>query len=421
MLNIIWNKDFLLSFSDLPIGFQVRQCSSFKKGNNFPFPTAEELLSDPFLEESSLTENDFDLDLDKDLDILSEDVTKKNVEESIVSDGFDDDSDDDYDDYDEFDDYDDYDEYDDDDLDDDYHSYRDKDPDDSGRSFPGKYYTQISKQELPDFSRGKDYPTYLIDTIESLIQLDVKYLSPDEVTRSIIYLLKHIKGAIALLDRENVNFDALQKHVLDKSKVLNRHVTDVDFYIDMFKNIQYLLISTVSAKEHIALNIELERVIVLLYTRIKAVIRSDIIRAELLVSRKLSLTAHSARKREWIVSTIEKYLEREHIDYFTSIALYQGLDISDSHAIKRSIENHVLVIKCNAAVFNCPYSNFSYGDDPVIKLITIERITSDFSRTYRESVRYHFTFEQIKEEARGLRILLLKNESLAVKPEKNKK
>ena len=112
----------------------------------------------------------------------------------------------------------------------------------------------------------------------------MKYLSPDEVTRSINYLLKHIKGAIALLDRENVNFDALQKHVLDKSKVLNRHVTDVDFYIDMFKNIQYLLISTVSAKEHTALNIELERLIVLLYTRIKAVIGPAIIRSELLVS-----------------------------------------------------------------------------------------------------------------------------------------
>jgi hypothetical protein len=84
------------------------------------------------------------------------------------------------------------------------------------------------------------------------------------------------------------------------------------------------------------------------------------------------------------------------------------------------VENHLLEIECNAAVFRCPYSNLK-PHEPVINLITIERITLAFSRTYRESVRYHFTFEQMKEEARGLRILLSKNESLAVKPEKNKK
>lgn len=223
-------------------------------------------MVDPFLEESSLTE----VDSDTELETLPEDATKNNVEESTDSDA-------------------------ESDLDD----YDSDDSDDSGKSFPGRYYTQITKHELPDFSREKDYPTYLIDTVESLIQLDVEYLSPDESKRSLNYVLRHIKGAIALLDRENVNFDELKKHVLDECKVLNRHVTDIDFYTDMFKNIQYLLIKrTVPAKEHIALNIELERLIVLLYSRLKAVIGSDIIRDELLVSPKLSLSAHSAIKRE---------------------------------------------------------------------------------------------------------------------------
>lgn len=271
------NKDFLLFFIDLSIGFQVRLSSSFKKGKSFPTedllsdPFADPLMVDPFLEESSLTETE--VDSDTELETLPEDATKNNVEESTDSDAESD-----------------LDDYDSDDSD---------DSDDSGKSFPGRYYTQITKHELPDFSREKDYPTYLIDTVESLIQLDVEYLSPDESKRSLNYVLRHIKGAIALLDRENVNFDELKKHVLDECKVLNRHVTDIDFYTDMFKNIQYLLIKrTVPAKEHIALNIELERLIVLLYSRLKAVIGSDIIRDELLVSPKLSLSAHSAIKRE---------------------------------------------------------------------------------------------------------------------------
>ena len=161
------------------------------------------------------------------------------------------------------------------------------------------YGDVLFKSSSLKYGGEKDYPTYLIDTVESLIQLEVQHLSPDESKRSLSYVLRHIKGAIALLDRENVNFDELKKHVLDECKVLNRHVTDIDFYTDMFKNIQYLLIKrTVPAKEHIALNIELERLIVLLYSRLKSVIGSDIIRDELLVSPKLSLSAHSAIKRE---------------------------------------------------------------------------------------------------------------------------
>jgi hypothetical protein len=138
-----------------------------------------------------------------------------------------------------------------------------------------------------------------MDTYHSLVQLDVLYLSGHELNYSFRSILRQIKEILALLDRECIDYDTVLKATLDSSKVLNRKVSKIEFYIDMLKNLKRLLINNVVfPSEPVTLNNISELDIVLLYTRLKAVIGSDKIRDELLFSPNLNLSLHPLAKRK---------------------------------------------------------------------------------------------------------------------------
>jgi len=182
-----------------------------------------------------------------------------------------------------------------------------------GKRFSGQYFFSIynilgGKDDFDgvyvyssiDYLPGdKDYAVHLMDTYHSLVQLDVLHLSGHELNYSFRNILRQIKEILALLDRECIDYDIVLKETLDSSKVLNRKVSKIEFYIDMLKNLKRLLISNVVFdSERVVLNNISELDIVLLYSRLKAVIGSDKIRDELLFSPNLNLSLHPLAKRK---------------------------------------------------------------------------------------------------------------------------
>jgi hypothetical protein len=250
--------------------------------------------------------------------------------------------------------------------------------------------------DLTDHSSGeKDYAVYLMDTYHSLVQLDVLYLSAHEIVYSFRNILRQIKEVLALLDRESVKNSIVLKSILDSSKVLNFKANSIEFYVDMLTIIRPLLIkNTVLLPELIILNQMLEHDIVLLYSRLKAVIGLERIRHDLLVSPELRLSAHSLIKRELIVDIIDNF-EKVYPDYFAFKDRKAKIDCSDKSSVELRKTQEIATIRLNI-------QNKVVFDNVKQHVVIFGHIKFAFTYMLSESLIYKYDNEGILEEIREL-------------------
>jgi hypothetical protein len=233
-----------------------------------------------------------------------------------------------------------------------------------------------------------------MDIFHSLVQLDASHLSAHELRYSFLSISRQIKEVLALLDRECIDKDAILKHILDSSKVLNSEASTIDFYMDLLKTIKVLLITNSVSIEHIVLNQLVELEIFLLYTRLKAVIGADIIRYELLFSADLRLSMYPLLKREALVHIIENSFSNVYPDYFIFKDRKPKIDCSNKVFMERKIEEISII---NSNIHNRGiYSAFE------LILITAETIRSVFLIILGKSEIYRYSNEDTLQEIRDL-------------------
>jgi len=252
-------------------------------------------------------------------------------------------------------------------------------------------YDDLYLYDSTDFSNGKDeYHDYLMDIFHSLVQLDASHLSAHELKYTFFSILRQIKEVLALLDRECIDKDAILKHILDSSKVLNSEASTIDFYMDLLKTIKVLLITNSVSIERVVLNQLVELEIFLLYSRLKAVIGADIIRDELLFSADLRLNRYPSLKRKALVHIIENSFPNVYPDYFTFKDRKPKIDGSDKVFIEIKSEE-ISIIKSNI-------QNRVISDNFDINFVTTKTINSAFLSIYDKSQMYKYSSKGVLTE-----------------------
>jgi len=229
-----------------------------------------------------------------------------------------------------------------------------------------------------------------MDIFHSLVQLDASHLSAHELKYTFLSILRQIKEVLALLDRECIDKDAILKHILDSSKVLNSEASTIDFYMDLLKTIKVLLITNSVSIERVVLNQLVELEIFLLYSRLKAVIGADIIRDELLFSADLRLNMYPSFKRKAFVHIIERSFSKVYPDYFAFKDRKPKIDGSDKVFIEIKSEE-ISIIKSNI-------QNRVISDNFDMNFVTTKTINSAFLSIYDKSQMYKYSSKGVLTE-----------------------
>jgi len=233
-----------------------------------------------------------------------------------------------------------------------------------------------------------------MDIFHSLVQLDASHLSAHELKYTFLSILRQIKEVLALLDRECIDKDAILKHILDSSKVLNSEASTIDFYMDLLKTIKVLLITNSLSTERVVLNQLVELEIFLLYSRLKAVIGADIIRDELLFSADLRLNMYPSLKRKALVHIIENSFSKVYPDYFAFKDRKPKINCSNKVFMERRIEE--------ISIINSNIQNRDISNNFELILVTAETIKSVFLSILGKSEIYRYSNEDTLQEIRDL-------------------
>jgi len=275
-----------------------------------------------------------------------------------------------------------------------------------GRSFPARYYLSVNNYDQDEYddlylydstdsSRGEtEYPICLMDSYHSLVQLDVTHLSVHELKYTFRSILRQIKEVLALLDREGIDTDIVLKQILDKSKILNREVTEIELYLDMLKTVKVFLITHSIETERVVLNQLVELEIFLLYSRLKAVIGENKIVDELVLSPEIRLSDYSILKRARMLHTIERSFSNVYPDYFAFKDRKPKIDCSNKVFMERRIEE--------ISIINSNIQNRGISNNFELILVTAETIKSVFLSILGKSEIYRYSNEDTLQEIRDL-------------------
>ena len=161
-----------------------------------------------------------------------------------------------------------------------------------------KIFRHEIKSIHTDIPKNADYNRVLdlVAVLQCIVLLESKYFSHKDIEHTEFLASIIIYESICVLDKENISYKTMLKHILDDSKVLGLTVSHMDFLIDVLKTIIKLEVKFITEGRDFSYRInDLESLITKTYARLKSVMGSRKIRDEFLFSLNLLYPFDKAR------------------------------------------------------------------------------------------------------------------------------
>lgn len=278
-----------------------------------------------------------------------------------------------------------------------------------------KFFRQEIKSIHTDIPKNADYNRVLdlVAVLQCIVLLESKYFSHKDIEHTEFLASIIIYESIGVLDKENISYKTMLKHILDDSKVLGLTVSHMDFLIDVLKTIIKLEVKFITEGRDFSYRInDLESLITKTYARLKSVMGSRKIREEFLFSLNLLYTFDKARML---------------VDHFRADQLFDAEGNTDldrtkkeKAEIKSNIKNFTEAPERSVTVESTKLEFFRLYDEASVKFYSIQKVNLDIKDLKNKLRKNKVTTLCIqKAVARSLRLLDLEYPK-EVKPKKGR-
>jgi len=246
-----------------------------------------------------------------------------------------------------------------------------------------RYSLSTIRSISTDITKSSNYDRVLelVTVLQCIVLLESKYFSHKDIEHTEFLASIIIYESLCVLDKENISYKTMLKHILDDSKVLGLTVSHIDFLIDVLKTIIKLEVKFITEGRDFSYRInDLESLITKTYARLKSVMGSRKIRDEFLSSLNLLYPFDKARML---------------VDHFRADQLSDAEGNTDLDRTKKEKEK----IKSNI-------KNFTEAPE---RSVTLESTKLEFFRLYDEaSVKFH-SIQKVNLDIKDLKNKLRKN------------
>lgn len=274
-------------------------------------------------------------------------------------------------------------------------------------------YTYNIRYIHTDIPKNADYNRVLdlVAVLQCIVLLESKYFSHKDIEHTEFLASIIIYESICVLDKENISYKTMLKHILDDSKVLGLTVSHMEFLIDVLKTLIKLEVKFITEGRDFSYRInDLESLITKTYIRLKSVMGSRKIRDEFLFSLNLLYPFDKAR------ALVDCFRTDELSDADTDVDKIKR----EKDRIKSNIKNFTEAPERSVTLESTKLEFFRIYDEASVKFYSIQKVNLDIKDLKNKLRKNRVTSLCIqKAVARSLRLLDLEYPK-EVKPKKGR-